>query len=290
MRIALYTKQFSPENQEYLLQIIQSLRQHEAKVFIHNSATNESPELKNHVDGTFESSLELKKNADYLISIGGDGTFLDTILLVKDSGIPILGINTGRLGFLANVTKNEYIKAIESLIKGHFELEKRNMLMLETDSEIFEGNKLALNDFVIHKKETSSMIIVHTYLNGEFLNSYWADGLIISTPTGSTGYSLSCGGPVIFPESSSFAITPISPHNLNVRPVIIPDSGVVSFEIEGRGTNFMVSLDSRSYTVNNTVQMAVRKCDYQLNVIKLHEKNYLETLREKLTWGKDQRN
>ncbi|MSQ79237.1 MAG: NAD kinase [Flavobacteriaceae bacterium] len=238
----------------------------------------------------FEPGHSLNSHTDFLLSVGGDGTFLDTVMLVKSSNIPILGINTGRLGFLASTPREETKQAIQDLLKGHYSKEKRSLLYLETDSDLFGDNNLALNDFVVHKKDTSSMITVHTYLNGEFLNSYWADGLIVATPTGSTGYSLSCGGPILFPDSASFAITPISPHNLNVRPVVVPDGSVISFEVEGRGNNFLISLDSRSHTVDSTIQIAVRKADCQLSIVKLHDKNHMDTLRKKMNWGADQRN
>ncbi len=225
---------------------------------------------------------------DVIFSIGGDGTILETLQIIKNSGIPVLSINTGRLGFLAGFTEEKMEKAITELEKGNYSIEKRSLLHLDSSNEIFEFN-YALNDFVIHKKETSSMIIVHAYINGEFLNSYWSDGLIIATPTGSTGYSLSCGGPIIFPKSDSFVITPIAPHNLNVRPVIIPDNSVISFEIEGRASSYLASLDSRSESITDEVSMAVKRADFDLNLIRLNEINFLDTLRGKLNWGFDKR-
>jgi NAD+ kinase len=179
--------------------------------------------------------------------------------------------------------------AIEDIEKGNFTIESRSLLHLESSVSMFDYN-FALNDFVIHKKETSSMIVVHAYLNGEFLNSYWSDGLIISTPTGSTGYSLSCGGPIIFPKSDSFVITPIAPHNLNVRPVVVPDDVVISFEIEGRASSYLASLDARSHSISGEVNMAVRKADHQLKLMRLSNIQFLDTLRNKLHWGFDRRN
>ncbi len=226
---------------------------------------------------------------DALICVGGDGTLLETLSLVRDSNVPVLGLNTGRLGFLAGMSVDGIGKAIGDIQKGNFTIESRSLLHLETSVPVFDYN-FGLNDFVIHKKETSSMIVVHTYLNGEFLNSYWSDGLIVSTPTGSTGYSLSCGGPIIFPKSDTFAITPIAPHNLNVRPVVVSDNVVISFEIEGRASSYLTSLDARSNAIAGNVQMAVRKADHALQLIRLPEDNYMDTLRNKLNWGFDRRN
>jgi NAD+ kinase len=227
---------------------------------------------------------------DYIICVGGDGTMLDTLMIVKGTGIPVLGINMGRFGFLASTQSDNIDNAIEELTKKSFSIDRRSILKLESSEEIFGGFNYALNDFVLHKRDSSSMITVHTYLNGEFMNSYWADGLIISTPTGSSGYSLSCGGPLLFPRSASFAITPIAPHNLNARPVVIPDDNILSFEIEGRSTNFLASLDSRSATFGATIQMAIKKAEFTFNMVRLSGENYLDTLRNKLMWGIDNRN
>ena len=238
----------------------------------------------------FETNEDLIGKADFLFSIGGDGTLLDTVLLVKDSNIPIAGVNAGRLGFLSSISKENISNAVEALSKGHYSVEARTLLKVESNHPVFNGNNIALNDFTIHKMETSSMIKIHTYLNGEYLNSYWADGLIIATPTGSTGYSMSCGGPIIVPQSESFVITPIAPHNLNVRPIIVSDKNVVSLEVEGRSQNFMATLDSRSATIDSSFQLAVRKESYSVNLVRLSNENFLGTLRSKLNWGLDSRN
>ena len=236
------------------------------------------------------STAELAIGTDFLFSVGGDGTLLDTVFIVKDTNIPIVGINTGRLGFLASISKEEIENAIESLGKGHFALDPRTLLRLESNLPIFHQENIALNEFTIHKKETSSMITIHMYLNGEYLNSYWADGIMISTPTGSTGYNLSCGGPIIVPQSESFVITPIAPHNLTVRPIVVSDKNVISLEVEGRSQHFMATLDSRSATIDSSYQLAVRKEDYQINLVRLNSENFLQTLRKKLNWGLDTRN
>jgi NAD+ kinase len=225
-----------------------------------------------------------------MISLGGDGTMLDTVTMVRDSGIPVLGINYGRLGFLANIGKEEIQGVIETIAERKYVLDKRTLIHLEANLPLFGKSPYALNEFTIHKKDSSPMIKIHTYLNGEFLNTYWSDGIIVSTPTGSTGYSLSCGGPVVFPDSSSFVITPISPHNLNIRPIIVPDNNIISFELEGRTDGFICTLDSRKEIIGKEVQLAVKKESFDINLIRLNENNFLQTLRSKLSWGLDKRN
>ena len=237
----------------------------------------------------FNSQSDLK-DVDYLISIGGDGTFLETITLVKDSNIPILGINTGRLGFLSSVTTDEIAQAIASLTKGFYEIDKRTLLSIETDKQLFGDANYALNEITLQRSDSSTMITVHTYLDNEFLNSYWADGLIISTPTGSTAYSLSCNGPILFPSSESIILTPIAPHNLNVRPLIIPDNKVLSFQIEARTDSFLVALDSRFKSVPINTTFKIKKTPHTISLIRLKNHTFLNTLRNKLMWGIDKRN
>jgi NAD+ kinase len=239
---------------------------------------------------TFSHSEDLDDSFDCLISLGGDGTMLDTVTLVRDKNIPVLGINFGRLGFLASLGKEEIQAAVTALLERTYVIEKRTLIHLDSDVPLFGETPYALNEFAIHKRDTSPMIKIHTYLNGEFLNTYWADGLIVATPTGSTGYSLSCNGPVVFPESGSFVITPVAPHNLNVRPIVIPDNNVISFEVEGRTDQFICALDSRKETVERTIQVAVRKESFTISLIRLNENNFLQTLRKKLAWGFDTRN
>jgi NAD+ kinase len=239
---------------------------------------------------TFNSHADLDDSIDCLISLGGDGTLLDTVTLVRDSGIPILGINYGRLGFLANIGRDEIHTAIDAIANRKYVLDKRALVHLEANVPLFGETPYALNEFTIHKKDTSPMIKIHTYLNGEFLNTYWADGLIVATATGSTGYSLSCNGPVVFPDSSSFVITPVAPHNLNIRPIVVPDNTIISFELEGRTDEFICTLDSRREIVTKEVQLAVKKESFDINLIRMNENNFLQTLREKLSWGLDKRN
>ncbi len=239
---------------------------------------------------TFGTGIELDKSIEFIISLGGDGTLLDTVSLVGNKNIPVLGINFGRLGFLAGIGKEDTTAAVNALSKRSFVVDKRSLIHLDASEELFGESPFALNEFAIHKKDTSPMIKIHTYLNGEFLNTYWADGLIVSTPTGSTGYSLSCNGPIVFPDSGSFVITPVAPHNLNVRSIVVPDNNVISFEVEGRADDFICALDSRRHTVNKQVQLAVKRESFTMSLVRLNENNFLQTLRSKLMWGLDSRN
>ena len=239
---------------------------------------------------TFNSDDDLDHTIECMISLGGDGTMLDTVTHVKDSGIPVLGINYGRLGFLANMGREEIRSAMDAIVNRKYVLDKRTLIHLDANIPLFGETPYALNEFSLHKKDTSPMIKIHTYLNGEFLNTYWADGLIVATPTGSTGYSLSCNGPVVFPDSGSFVITPVAPHNLNIRPIIVPDNTIVSFEVEGRTDGFLCTLDSRREIVTKEIQLAVKKEAFGVNLIRLNENNFLQTLRNKLSWGLDKRN
>jgi NAD+ kinase len=238
----------------------------------------------------FENAADLDKETDCVISLGGDGTLLDIVTLVRDKGIPILGINFGRLGFLANVMKEELSTAVDALMNRSYITDERALIHVDGSIPLFGEVPYGLNELAIHKNDVSSMIKVHTYLNGEFLNTYWADGLIVATPTGSTGYSLSCGGPIVFPNAGSFVITPVAPHNLNVRPVIVPDDTVISFEVEGRMEQFICALDSRRELVDKKVQIAVKKEIFAIKLIRLGGGNFLQTLRNKLSWGLDKRN
>ncbi|MBL7838280.1 MAG: NAD kinase [Bacteroidetes bacterium] len=288
MKIGLYAKVIStPKQLKLIEEIIQFLLLEKVDVKLHQ-------QLSESLNKRFqlpEFDLLCKRDPiiDYLICIGGDGTILDAVQITGDSQVPIIGVNTGRLGFLANVSTDGFKNAFSELKQGSFNIDKRSLLQLESNTDLFRFN-YALNDFVLHKKETSSMITVHAFLNGEPLNSYWADGLIIATPTGSSGYSLSCGGPILFPKTSSLVITPIAPHNLNVRPIIIPDDQVLSFEIEGRSNQFLASLDSRSVTIDQTVQIAIRKADFSINLLRFEGDTFLKTLRNKMLWGMDNRN
>ncbi len=239
---------------------------------------------------TFSASKDLTDEIEFIVSLGGDGTLLDTITLVRDKKISIMGINFGRLGFLASIGREELQKAVKAMVQRTYVVDKRTLIHLDASIPMFGNVPYALNDFSIHKRDVAAMIKIHTYLNGEFLNTYWADGLIVATPTGSTGYSLSCNGPVVFPDSGSFVITPVAPHNLNVRPIIVPDNNIISFEIESRTDQIICALDSRREVVSKNVQLAIKKESFDINLVRLSENNFLQTLRNKLTWGLDKRN
>jgi NAD+ kinase len=293
MKIAIYSRNIESNPVSQLLNLLQILYAHNIFVLISRNLeeryTQLAPEYKNEKVSFFDE-LSTVAGVDCLISLGGDGTLLDAVTLVKDSNIPIMGINFGRLGFLASIGKEELTMAIEALVNGTYVLDKRTLMHLDANIPLFNHAPFALNEFAIHKRDTSPMIRINTYLNGEFLNSYWADGLIVATPTGSTGYNLSCNGPILFPESASFVITPVAPHNLNIRPIVVSDSNVLSFEVEGRTEQFICTLDARKEIVEKNVQLAVKKEKFYINLVRLNENSYLTTLRAKLTWGLDVRN
>lgn len=229
-------------------------------------------------------------DVDFLLSIGGDGTILEAVTHVGARQIPIAGINTGRLGFLASIAPQEVEEALHNLYHGYYHFDDRALLHLDSNCQLFGELNFALNEFTVTKRDTASMIVVHTYVDGEYLNSYWADGLIISTPTGSTGYSLSCGGPIVFPRSQNFIVTPVSPHNLSVRPLIISDQSIISIRVEGRSRYFLASLDSRSEIIDSSVEIALSKERFCARLIRMKEQSFMETLRHKLNWGLDVRN
>ena len=292
MKIAIYGRDFNDTVLPFVQEVFNSLALHKIEIAVYLKLYNY---IKNKVELpsniiTFSSYSELLNQTDVLLSLGGDGTLLDTLSLVRDSQIPVIGINFGRLGFLASINKNEIKEAVEALVQGEYSLDKRGILSLESQNDLFGDESFALNDMTIHRRDNSAMMIIHAFMNGEFINSYWADGLIIATPTGSTAYSLSCGGPIILPNAQNFVITPIAPHNLNVRPIIIPDDVKLTFEIEARSTKFLLSCDSRTVTVDRSVKICITKADFNINLIRLNNESYLTTLRNKLLWGIDTRN
>lgn len=292
MKVAIYSRAIDYDQQAEVQQMLEELVKENVVPVIYQPFFEKikySFQLPDSYS-VFNNSSDLDESIDFLISLGGDGTLLDTVTLVRDKNIPVLGINFGRLGFLASLGRDELSSAVQSLIKRTVVIDKRSLIHLDADKPLFGEVPYGLNEFAIHKTDTSPMIKIHTYLNGEFLNTYWADGLIVSTPTGSTGYSLSCNGPVVFPESSSFVITPVAPHNLNVRPIVVPDTNIISFEIEGRSDQFICALDSRKEIVDKNVQLAVRREAFNLSLVRLNENNFLQTLRNKLSWGLDTRN
>ena len=292
MKVAIYSRIPENEQQTEVQFLIEELRKQQIESVIYHSFFEKVRERFQFPipTATFSQSEDLDSSIDFLISLGGDGTLLDTVSLVRDKNIPILGINFGRLGFLASIGREELTTVVNSLMNRTFVIDKRSLIHLDANKPLFGKVPYGLNEFAIHKTDTSPMIKIHTYLNGEFLNTYWADGLIVSTPTGSTGYSLSCGGPVVFPDSASFVINPVAPHNLNVRPIVVPDDNIISFEVEGRSDHFICALDSRKELVDKQVQLAVRREKFTLGLVRLNENNFLQTLREKLSWGLDTRN
>lgn len=292
MKIAIYGRDFNDSVLPFVQEVFNTLVANDITISIYlkfNNFLKHKIVLPNKIT-VFANHKELVDHADVLLSLGGDGTLLDTLSLVQNSQIPVIGINFGRLGFLASINKNEIKKAIEALVKGEYSLDKRSILNLESQNNLFGQENFALNDITIHRRDDSAMMIIHAYMNGEFINSYWADGLIIATPTGSTAYSLSCGGPIILPNAQNFVITPVAPHNLNVRPIIVPDDVALTFEIEARSTKFLVSCDSRTETVDRSVKITVNKANFNVNLIRLNNESYLTTLRNKLLWGIDTRN
>ena len=291
MKIGIHGKEFNRQLVPVMETILLSLQKNKAELFI---STRFEKYLKASVFkkfnwNTYEPGDRLKK-LDVFLSIGGDGTLLESVTHIGRDETPILGINTGRLGFLATISKEDVEESLAKLFRGAYTLDKRAVLRLESNEKLFGELNFALNDFTLVKKDSSSMITVHTYIDGELLNSYWADGIIVSTPTGSTGYALSCGGPLVFPRSGNFVITPVSPHNLTVRPIVVSDNSEISFKVEGRSKKFLVTLDSRVAVVNDSVKLKVVKEDFKVNLILLEGQHYFKTLRQKLNWGLDIRN
>lgn len=292
MLVALYNRTFEEQDIPFLQHLVRMLEDNRLQLVFYKEfyerlqpwlSLRETPQL-------FTGQRDLPRHTDMLFSLGGDGTLLDTICYVGNSNIPIIGINLGRLGFLAAIPEEETEAAVSALMRGSYTLEQRSLIHVDSSVPLFDDAPFALNEFTLHRKDSSSMIKIHTYLNGEFLNTYWADGLIVATPTGSTGYSLSCGGPVVFPQTSSFVITPVAPHNLNTRSIVVPDDNVISFEIEGRAEHFLCTLDSRTETINSQVQLAVKREAFTISLVRPDEHNFLKTIRQKLYWGIDRRN
>jgi NAD+ kinase len=291
MKVAVHGKVFPHNTIPVIEHVLNQLRQRDFEFFLSNSFYDQVSE--NGIDLSKAqiyhpgSSFEL---FDFVISIGGDGTLLETVTHVGQDETPILGVNTGRLGFLATTNEEMIVEAFDRIQNNEFEMDARMLLKVEASEPIFQELNFGLNEFTVLKQDTSSMITVHTYIDGEFLNSYWADGLIISTPTGSTGYSLSCGGPVVMPHSNNLILTPVSPHNLNVRPLIVSDSCTITLEVESRSNYFMVSLDSRSNIIKTGLQMKLSKERFAARLIKFEGYSFVNTLRKKLNWGLDVRN
>lgn len=292
MKVGIYGITISEETYPYLQSLIHKLDRSGVEIVVYK------PFLEDIYDRvsfefqveTFDNDTDLKGKIDILISVGGDGTFLRTITFVRDSGIPILGVNLGRLGFLSSISRDKVEVAVDALVNGNYILDSRILIKLVTKNELFGDLNFALNEMCVYKKDPHSMLTISTYVDDQFLNSYWADGLIIATPTGSTAYSLSCGGPIIVPGSENFIITPIASHNLTVRPIVIPDESKVRVQVEGREKQFFVSLDSRFNMVDSTFELTLEKEDFKINLLRMENQNFYRTIREKLNWGLDIRN
>ena len=292
MKVAIYSRGGESVRPGDVRNLLEALRDVRITPVIHEDIFHQVSHL---IEGSediavFRHSADLDEHFDCMVSLGGDGTLLDTVTLVRDKNIPVLGINFGRLGFLASLGKENLDAAVRALVDRNYVIDKRTLIHLDADVPLFGETPYALNEFVIHKRDVSPMIRIHTYLNGEPLNNYWADGLIVATPTGSTGYSLSCNGPLLFPDAGGFIINPVAPHNLNVRPIVVPDDSVISFEVEGRTDQLICTMDSRKEIVDRKVQLAVKKESFKISLIRLQENTFLQTLRDKLAWGLDARN
>ena len=293
MKIAIYGRNFSAAHQPEIQQMFNLIETLGVQAFVYEpfkEFMQESISFKSDM-ATYSSYEELMPlGVNYMISIGGDGTMLNAVTFVRNSGIPILGINTGRLGFLSSASKNELNQVFSDLINKNFTIDERSLLRLETDNNLFGEVNYALNELTIHKKESATMMTIHAYIDGEYLNSYWADGLIISTPTGSTAYSLSCGGPLMMPDSENFIIIPIATHNLNVRPIVVSDKNVITLKVQGREENYLAAMDSRTEIIDSSTVLTIRKENFKINLIRLPDQDFLKTLRNKLMWGMDLRN
>ncbi len=291
MKIAIYGRQIDAQNHLEITKLFSALENSHSDVQVYKGLVSGLskiiPDLAKY--NTFDEDT-LDTDTDFLISIGGDGTILDAVTIIRNSQIPILGINTGRLGFLSNTPTEEVEYAINCLYKKDFNIDKRTLLEVETTSQIFGETNFGLNELSILKRDTSNMITIHTYLDGDYLNSYWADGLIVSTATGSTAYSLSCGGPIMMPGTGNFTLTPIAPHNLNVRPIVIADTSILEFQIESRGKHSLLALDSRSKNITSKETIKVKKAEFEISLIQLPNQTFISSLRNKLNWGLDRRN
>ena len=292
MNVALFGKTISANDTLYLQEFIDKLSSLNGLIYIYESFFDTIRETIrfDRKPIMFTVQQEIRDKVEYLFSIGGDGTLLSTITLVGDSGIPIIGINIGKLGFLSGISKEEILPALDDIIKKKCQVDERTLLQLETKDRLFGGFNYALNDFTIYKSSPNSMLAIKTFINDEFLNTYWADGLIVATPTGSTAYSLSCTGPIITPDSENFVITPIASHNLTVRPIVIPDTSIIRIMVESRNIECYIGLDSRIRKLDVPTELVIRKENFKINLIKMTGRNFFETIRAKLNWGLDIRN
>ena len=294
MKIAIFGQYYQNNTHSIVEKVVAFLEQKNIEIcfysVFYDKLIENNVQLSNYQ--TFNSYECLKDNFNYLISIGGDGTILRAATFVRDSNLPIIGINAGRLGFLATVQEENIENLLNRVLNNDFSISKRTLVSLDAhpNNADIEDINFALNEITVSRKDTTSMITIETYINNEYLNSYWADGLIISTPTGSTGYSLSCGGPVIIPTSNCLIITPIAPHNLTARPLVIPDDSEITLKIKGREEQYLVSLDSRITSVSNQTTLTIKKTNFFISIVEFPEEGFLRTIRKKLLWGEDKRN
>ncbi len=292
MKVALFGKAYSNDQKGYLQLLIDELSRRDAEICIYepyHKAIVHDISFGNNIT-FFNHNRDIKNNADVLFSVGGDGTILDTVPLVRNSGIPILGINLGRLGFLSSVSKFEIENAINCLFTGEYYIDKRALLQLSKPKSLFGKVNYALNDLTIYRNNAAALVTVHVYVDDKFLNSYWGDGLIVSTPTGSTAYSMSVGGPIVTPGSKNFIIAPIASHNLTVRPIVLQDSSVIKIKIQGREEKYVMTLDSRVSAISKEDEIIIKRCSFTVNLIQMKNKDFYTTIRDKLNWGVDKRN
>ena len=292
MRIALFGKDFNLDQLGYFRTLTEALESHGCQLLIwkpFHEFLKDKITFQQEVT-LFNDHSDLKGRADLLFSVGGDGTMLHSVRLVRDSGIPISGINLGTMGFLSSIPRSEIISAVEDILGNRYRIVKRTLISLHSPQNLFSDFNYAFNELSINKKENSSLVVVHVWVNDQLLHSYWADGLIVATPTGSTAYSLSCGGPIITPDSSNFVITPIAPHNLSVRPVVIPDTSLIRIRVDSRDLQALVGLDSQSSVITPDVELVVGKAEFEINLVQRQNENFFSTIRAKLNWGSDIRN
>jgi len=293
MKVGIYGRALSEKTKIYARKLLDSLMQHNVEVIVEENFYKilKSFDVVLGEVKTFPPESITDQGIDLMFTLGGDGTILNVLSIIKDTEIPIVGINTGRLGFMATIPKEFIAEKVDSIVKGEYKIKERRLLELETSAEVENmPYNFALNEIAINRKETTSMVTVDAYLDGEYLNSYWGDGLIIATPTGSTGYSLSCGGPIVMPGSNNLVLTPIAPHNLYARPFVIPDDTEIELHIKGRADNYLVSLDSRLVTVPHGIVLKIRKSKFVVKMVRFEEMRFLKTLRKKMLWGEDYRN
>jgi len=293
MTIAIFGRKPEEKDLPSIEELLLKLEKHNINILIHKGYYEILKQKLNHLPqniGTYSTNKQLKKNVDFMLSIGGDGTFLQAVSFIRRTDIPIAGINIGRLGFLAHISKNEISDAVDAIVNGQYTLESRTLLEFEMENNPFGDLNFALNEITLQKTDSASMITIHVFANNELVNSYWADGLIIATPTGSTAYSLSAGGPIVVPQAENFIITPLAPHNLTVRPLILPDNLILNLKIEGRDSNHLVALDYKSKTIGNNLSFTIKKATFKIKILKLQNHSFFSTLRSKLMWGIDARN